>query len=263
MEIDNAEKTDTTNVSIKKSTLNKLIISVVVIVIISAFLLGYVLGNIIPFSTNILEPQKQNSDSKIAPTTIEQELPATKTPPSSKIPVYAKYVGLSSATINIIEFGDFQCPFCKRFFDQTEPEIKKQYIDTGKAKFSFIGISITGPDSLPLAASSWCANEQEKYYQYHNYIYTNQGDENSGWGTYEKIKILAKNIPDLDMERFNTCLDSKKYEPRVAELTQLSSNIGVTGTPTTFIGNSENGYTKITGAQPYDVFKNVIDKYMQ
>lgn len=259
---DDIEKTDTANVSIKKSTFNKLIIGVVAITIITAFFGGYVFGNIVPFSTNILEPQKQNSDSKIVPTTIK-EPPTTKTPPSSEIPVYAKYEGESSATVNIIEFGDFQCPFCKRFFDQTEPEIKKQYIDTGKAKFSFIGISITGPDSLPLAASSWCANEQEKYYQYHNYIYANQGDENSGWGTYEKIKILAKNIPDLDMAQFNTCLDSKKYEPRVAELTQLSSNIGVTGTPTAFIGNSENGYTKITGAQPYEVFKNVIDKYMQ
>ena len=262
MDIDDIEKTSDTNVIIKKSTFNKLIIGGVAIAIISAFFGGYVLGNIMPFSTTILESQKQNSDGTITPT-IEQEYPTAKTPPTSEIPVYAKYVGADSATINIIEFGDFQCPFCKRFFDQTEPEIKKEYIDTGKARFSFIGISITGPDSLPLAAGSWCANEQEKYYQYHNYIYTNQGEENSGWGTYEKIKILAKNIPDLDMEQFNTCLDSKKYEPRVTELTQLSTNIGVTGTPTTFIGNSENGYTKITGAQPYEVFKNTLDKYMQ
>ena len=261
MDIDDIEKTTNTNVIIKKSTFNKLIIGGVAIAIISAFFGGYVLGNIIPFSTNILESQKQNSDGIIVPTIVEQTSPIAKTPPTSEIPVYAKYVGASSATINIIEFGDFQCPFCKRFFDQTEPEIKKAYIDTGKAKFSFIGISITGPDSLPLAASSWCANEQEKYYQYHNFIYTNQGEENSGWGTYEKIKILAKNIPDLDMESFNTCLDSKKYEPRVNELTQLSANIGVTGTPTTFVGNSENGYTKITGAQPYDIFKNTLDKY--
>lgn len=258
---DNIETTNT-NVIIKKSTFNKLIIGVVVVAITSAFFGGYMLGNIMPFSTNILEPQKQNSENKVSPI-VKQESSIVKTPSTSEIPAYAKYVGASSASINIIEFGDFQCPFCKRFFDQTEPEIKKEYIDTGKAKFSFIGISITGPDSLPLAAGSWCANEQEKYYQYHNYIYTNQGDENSGWGTYEKIKILAKNIPDLDIELFNTCLDSKKYEPRVNELTQLSVNIGVTGTPTTFIGNSENGYTKITGAHPYEVFKNTIDKYKQ
>ncbi len=256
------EKTTDTNVIIKKSTFNKLIISIVAIAIISAFFGGYVLGNIMPFSTNMLESQKQNSESKI-PTIIKQEPTIAKTSPTSEIPVYAKYMGAPSATINIIEFGDFQCPFCKRLFDQTEPEIKKEYVDTGKAKFSFIGISITGPDSLPLAASSWCANEQEKYYQYHNFIYVNQGSENSGWGTYEKIKILAKNIPDLDMEQFNICLDSKKYEPRVTELTQLSTNIGVTGTPTTFIGNSEKGYTKITGAQPYEVFQNTLDKYIQ
>ena len=260
---DDIKKTDTTNVVIKKSTFNKLIIGIVAIAIISAFLGGYVLGNIIPFSKNILEPQKQNSEDITVPTIIEQEPPTAKTSSASEIPVYAKYMGTSSAPINIIEFGDFQCPFCKRFFDQTEPEIKKEYIDTGKARFSFLGISITGPDSLPLAAGSWCANEQEKYYQYHDYIYANQGSENSGWGTYEKIKILAKNIPDLDMESFNTCLDSKKYEPRVTELTQLSANIGVTGTPTAFIGNSENGYTKITGAQPYEVFKNALDKYIQ
>lgn len=116
-----------------------------------------------------------------------------------------------------------------------------------------------GDDSVTLGQGSWCADEQGKYYEYHDYMYSNQGQENSGWGTPDKVKNLVENIQGLDVEKFSQCLDSKKYESRNQQLTKFSGQLGLTGTPTMFIGNSEMGYTKITGAQPYSVFKQVID----
>jgi protein-disulfide isomerase len=179
------------------------------------------------------------------------------------IPEFAKYRGSDNAKINLVEFGDYQCPFCKRFFDQTEPQIMQEYVDSGKTKFYFLDVSIVGEDSLVLAQGSWCADEQGRYWEYHDYMYANQGEENSGWGTPEKVKFMARNIPGLDADKFSQCLDSKKYELRSKQLTAFAQQIGLTGTPTMFVGTPGNGYIKITGAQPYEVFKKVIDAHLQ
>lgn len=179
------------------------------------------------------------------------------------VPRFAKYRGSENAQITLVEFGDYQCPFCKRFFDQTEPQIMQEYVDSGKAKFYFLDVSIVGEDSLVLGQGSWCADEQGKYWEYHDYMYTNQGEENSGWGTPEKVKFMVRSIAGLDTDKFSQCLDSKKYELRSKQLTGFSQQIGLTGTPTMFVGTPESGYTKITGAQPYEVFKKVIDAYLE
>ncbi|MFY9300167.1 MAG: DsbA family protein [Candidatus Nitrosotenuis sp.] len=75
--------------------------------------------------------------------------------------------------------------------------------------------------------------------------------------------MLARNISGLDSEKFNSCLDSKKYESQSQQLTNFANQIGLTGTPTMFVGDSERSYTKITGAQPYEAFKQVIDAYLK
>ena len=93
-------------------------------------------------------------------------------------------------------------------------------------------------------------------------MYSNQGEENSGWATPDKVKDLVRNIPGLDVEKFSECLDSKKYESRSQQLTKFSSQLGLTGTPTMFVGNSENGYIMITGAQPYAAFQQVLDQLL-
>ena len=268
MGLDDIEKTNTANVIIKKSTFNKLIIGIVTIAIISAFLGGYVLGSETDMSSDILIKDSKNVLNQIPTNQLQSQSDpnqASKKIQGSinfEVPNFVRFIGDEAAPVSIVEFGDYQCPFCKRFFDQTEPEIKKEYIDTGKVKFYFLDFVVNGVDSLTLAEGAWCAEEQGKYYQYHDYVYSNQGKEYSGWGTPENVKIFAKDL-GLDVEEFSLCLDSKKYESRVQQLTALATNLGSTGTPTAFIGNLENGYTKITGAQPYDVFKNVIDKYTQ
>ena len=231
-----------------------------IIVGVVLFSLGYFVGNTLPV-TNV-DTQSQSKDKATIQQTdsSEQKLAGSV---NFNIPPFAKFRGSDSAKINLVEFGDYQCPFCKRFFDQTEPSLASEYIDTEKTKFYFLDVSIVGDDSLTLGQASWCADEQGKYYEYHDYIYSNQGQENSGWGTPDKVKNLVKGIPGLDIEKFSECLDSKKYESRSQQLTKFASQIGLTGTPTVFVGNPEIGYTKITGAQPYSSFKQVIDTYLQ
>jgi protein-disulfide isomerase len=241
------------SVTIKKSTLNRLIIGVIVAAVVSAFLGGYVLGTEpAPSSETIIKNSKDTGDQsskKIAGSV------------NFNIPPFTGFLGDESAPISIVEFGDYQCPFCKRFFNQTEPQLMQEYVMSGKAKFYFLDFVIVGPDSLTLAEGAWCAEEQGKYYQYHDYVYSNQGDENSGWGTPEKVKSFARDL-GLDVEEFSLCLDSKKYEPRVQQLTAMAQSLGSTGTPTTFIGNEELGFTLISGAQPYAAFQQVLDQLL-
>lgn len=242
------------SVSITKTTI---IFGVVLLV------LGYFIGNTLPIMSN---NAKQPNVGVITSTVGQGGASSTAKFAGSvsfDVPSIAKFRGSESARLNLVEFGDYQCPFCEKFFKETEPIIAKEYIDTGKVKFYFLDVSIVGPDSIILAQASWCANDQDKYYEYHDYVYANQGQENSGWGTPDKVKIMVKNIPGLDSEKFNSCLDSKKYESRSQQLTQFANQIGLTGTPTMFVGNPQLGYTKITGAQPYSVFKQVIDKYLE
>lgn len=181
---------------------------------------------------------------------------------SISIPSYVPFTGSDSAKVNVIEFGDYQCPFCERFFKEAEKQIREDYVTPGKAKFYFMDFSFLGPDSETLAQGAWCANEQNKYYEYHNYVYSNQGQEQSGWGTPDKVKALVANIPGINSVAFGSCLDSGKYQSRVEELTTLGKNSGVRGTPTTFIGNDLEGYTPIVGAQPYSTVKPVIEGYL-
>ena len=241
------------SISIKKSTYNKLIAGLIVAIAIAAFLAGFGFGS----ETG----QSSETIIKNSKDTPDQSPPKIAGSVNFDIPPFAKFIGDESAPISIVEFGDYQCPFCKRFFDQTEPQLMQEYVMSGKAKFYFLDFVIVGADSLTLAEGAWCAEEQGKYYQYHDYVYSNQGEENSGWGTPEKVKSFARDL-GLDVEEFSLCLDSKKYEVRVQQLTSLAQNLGSTGTPVTFIGNEELGFTQITGAQPYAAFQQVLDQLL-
>ncbi|MBI1828636.1 MAG: DsbA family protein [Thaumarchaeota archaeon] len=216
--------------------------------------IGYFIGGTFP-------PSSFTGAAKESNVVIQQQ-PTQQQMIKFPIPSFTPSRGSDSAQLNIVEFGDYQCPFCEKFFQETEPQIMQNYVNTGKVKFYFEGVQFVGPDSLTLGQGSWCADEQGKYYEYHDQIYSNQGRENSGWGTLDKVKTLAAGITGLDTQKFNTCLDSKKYESRVQQLTLFAQNVGVTGTPTNFIGNDQKGYIPIVGAQPYDVFKQVIDKQL-
>jgi len=214
----------------------------------------------------LTKPQTKSNVGQIIDTVGEPDMPSGQKSPSSlnfDIPQFAKFEGSGDTKLNLVEFGDYQCPFCKKFFDETEPQIIVEYVHSGKAKYYFLDVSILGPDSRTLSQGSWCADEQDKYYEYHDYVYANQGQENSGWGTPDRVKSMAKNISGLDSEKFNACLDSKKYESRSQLLTEFAYSIGLTGTPTMYVGNSESGYTKITGALPYKSFKQTIEAYLK
>ena len=165
--------------------------------------------------------------------------------------------GDPNAPVTILEWGDYQCTFCFRFHESSLNIIQQEYIETGMAKMVFKDFPLNGPDSLLAAEAAYCAEDQEKYWEYHNQLYTNWAGERTGWITRESLNQFAKDS-SLNIEKFNSCLDEQKYRQRVLDLERFGKEIGIDATPSFLIFNDEK-IIKIRGNQPIDVFRKVID----
>ena len=167
-------------------------------------------------------------------------------------------LGDPSAPITIVEFGDYQCHQCYNWFHNTKPAITKEYIETGKANLVFVDLAFLGRDSPKAAQASYCAEDQGMYWEFHNMLYNSQESQiDNGWANSERLKAFAFSL-GIDLELFESCLDSGKYSKRVSFNTQQAREHGVRGTPGFFIVSSE-GQQQISGAQPFTVFKQILD----
>lgn len=165
----------------------------------------------------------------------------------------APILGNPEAKVTVVEFADFQCPFCGKLFKEIVPELKQKYISTGKVKFVYMSFAFLGPESQFSAQASKCAQDQGKFWEYHDYLYNNQQGENQGAFSIENLKKFAVKL-GLNSTLFNQCLDSKKYEKYITEETELGRKFGVRGTPATFVNDFF-----ISGAQQVSVFTSQID----
>lgn len=165
-------------------------------------------------------------------------------------------IGDANAKVTMVEFVDYQCPSCRSFWRETEPRLKKEYIDTGKVRLVFKDFPVVQlhPDAMLAAMAARCANDLGKYWQFHNEIFHRQqfGDEVVRF-TMKDLKKWGGAI-GLDVDSFNSCLDSSRHRDEVAKDQSEGATVGVQGTPTFLI----NGHA-IVGAQPYLVFKKVLD----
>lgn len=168
-------------------------------------------------------------------------------------------LGDPNAPVTIVEFGDYQCHQCYNWFHNTKPSITRDYIDTGKVNLVFVDMAFLGRDSSPAAQATYCAEDQGKYWEYHDMLYNAQEDKiDGGWANSERLKAFAFSM-GLDMELFESCLDSGKYSKRVQYNTQQARDHDVRGTPGFFIVASD-GQLQIAGAQPLSVFKQILDQ---
>jgi len=166
-------------------------------------------------------------------------------------------LGNPSAPITIVEFGDYQCERCYAWFHETKPAITRDYIETGKPNLVFVDLAFLGRDSIPASMATYCAEDQGMYWEYHDLLYNSQESVDNGWANSERLKAFAFSL-DLDMELFESCLDSGKYSKCVQYNIQQARENGVKGTPGFFIVGP-NGQQQIGGAQPFSVFKQIMD----
>jgi len=167
-------------------------------------------------------------------------------------------MGNPNAPITILEWGDYQCTFCYKFHQNTLNKIEADFIQTGKVKLVFKDFPLNGPDSLLAAEASFCAQDQEKYWQYHDQLYKNWGGERTGWITRESLDNFASTV-NLNLEDFNKCLDEQKYQNKVKTMHEFGKEIGIDATPSFLVFNDEK-IIKIRGNQPLEVFLKTFDE---
>ncbi len=162
-------------------------------------------------------------------------------------------MGNSSAKVTVVEFADFQCPYCQNWFAVVEPQLVKDYVDTGKVKFVFRNFPFIGQDSVWAAEAAYCALDQNQFWQYHDYLYNHQGQENSGAFSKANLESFAAKM-GLNTTQFDSCLESDKYASKVQGDYNAGKNAGVTSTPSFFV----NGKI-IVGNQPYSQLQSMIN----
>jgi protein-disulfide isomerase len=161
-------------------------------------------------------------------------------------------MGDPNAPITILEWGDYQCTFCYKFHQNTLDIIYEEYIKTDKVKLVFKDFPLNGSDSFLAAEAAYCADDQEKYWEYHDELYNNWGGERTGWITRESLDKFAQTV-NLDLDKFNKCLDEKKYQNKVITLHEFGKEVGIDATPSFLVFN-DNKIIKIRGNQPLEVF---------
>jgi protein-disulfide isomerase len=158
-------------------------------------------------------------------------------------------LGPQDAEIVLVEFSDYQCPFCKRWYDEVYQQLLAAY--PGKIRLVYRNLPLTSlhPDAMSAAVASLCAEEQSSFWQFHDKLFSDE----YGFGRSAYSRYAAD--LELDTAAFDACLDSGQFDDFIQQDMDFSLNMGVRSTPTFFV----NGLA-IVGAQPLDVFKQVIDQ---
>lgn len=177
--------------------------------------------------------------------------------------------GNKDAKVAIVEFSDFECPYCHRYFQQTYPKIMKDYVDTGKVIYVFrdLPLSFHDPAATTEALAAECVHHalgDEAYFKYHDKIFSNS-KANGGGVEDGALKKWAEEL-GMSGSDFDKCLSDKKYQDEINKDSSDANAVGISGTPSFVIGviDDKGNVTgeKLVGAQPYSVFKTTIDKYL-
>jgi len=178
---------------------------------------------------------------------------ATAPAPPAGLKAQRASLGLGTAPVVIQEYGDFQCPSCGAFFRSIEPQIRAEYIDTGKVRLEWHDFAWIGNESRDAANAARCAGDQGKFWEYHDLLYQNQRGENSGGFSKDRLTGFGETL-GLDGATFNACVEGGFHAGAVqADFADVRSR-GFNGTPTFLIGTQ-----RIVGAQAFSVFKAAID----
>lgn len=180
------------------------------------------------------------------------QLAVAQPPPSPTISA-GKVWGNANAPVKVELFGDFQCPNCARA-DAMLRQLAARYIDSGKVQIIYRHFAFIGPESVAAAQAAECANDQNKFWEYANYVYAHQAGENVGAFSNNNLRSFAVQL-GLDTNAFNACLDSGKYASVVQKDLDEGRFRGIRATPTFFVDGK-----LLEGALPADQFGQLLDQ---
>jgi protein-disulfide isomerase len=242
--------------------------SLIIAILVAAVFIG---GSMIFLGTRISSGESSQAEIEAGIETYiaKQQAEAAKAQEEANQPKFVEgdfsdddpVLGDKNAPVTIVEWSDFECPFCGRFFKDTLPQIKKNYIDTGKVKLIYrdFPLPFHEPAATREAIAADCAREQggdKTFFAYHDMIFTNTKANGQGVET-DQLYDMAKQL-DLDENQFRECVESEKYKEEIAKDIADGRRAGINGTPGFLI----NGRL-VSGAQPYAVFEQIIGEALK
>ncbi len=212
------------------------------VLVVLAFAVGILLGYVIWGRDTAVVAQQPTGPVAEAP--VEEPQYTRYDIPTEGFPS----LGPADAPITIVEFSDFQCPYCRRFHEETYRALLDSY--PGQIRFVYRNLPLTSihPDAMPSAVASLCANDQDAYWDYHEKLFSSE------ILTRDTFVQYATDL-NLDIDEFTACLDSGKHDEFIQNDMDFAINLGVQSTPTFFI----NGLA-VVGAQPLSSFTQIIDQ---
>lgn len=216
--------------------------------------------NIQPAPAQPAQPQASAAPNAPAPNPTSGKVSTTDSP----------VLGDKNAKLTLVEFSDYECPFCKRHYDQVYSQIKKDYIDTGKVKLVYRNFPLSFHDPMATyeAKAALCARDQggdSAYFKIHDEMFKQTTSNGTGLSK-DKVKQIATDL-GLNGDNLSSCADSDKFKEKVAKDIADGTAGGVSGTPSFFVGKSDPSGTingqLIVGAQPYSAFQSAIDPLLK
>lgn len=169
----------------------------------------------------------------------------TATQPTTTIVAGSTYTNTSglnmgdpNAKVKVIEFADFQCPYCQYFEQTYEPTIISQYVDTGKVYFTISPMAFLGQESTDAALAAYCANDQNKFWEYRSVMFANLSGENAGSYAQSNLIAFAKSL-GLDVATFTQCLTSAAHQSDLDSASEFASTSGINSTPSFLVNGKE------------------------
>jgi protein-disulfide isomerase len=240
----------------------RLVASLVAAIAVAAFFGGYSIGDMNDPDTITRGDLDRLLDARDPPPPVQlREEPTLDPNPIIFVSVDDDPImGNPDAPLTIVEFSDFQCPFCARFHHETLPQIEQEYIQTGKVNFVYRDMPLgMHANAMPAHIAAECANVQDAFWEYHDILFNRQSEWNKLDSDSLESKLIAY-AQELDLDSsFTSCINSDSIEQEVMKDYNHATGYGATGTPTFFVGNDEDGYTKLSGSQSFSAFKSVID----
>jgi protein-disulfide isomerase len=221
-----------------------------VVMIPLAFVLGLSVGFLF-WGRNQPEPQAADPQGPVVVAQDGQAAVPTQQPfrrydvPIGDNPI----LGPADAPITIIEFSDYQCPYCRKWVVEAWPKIQAAYPGKIRLVYRDFPLYSIHPESEGAAIAAWCAGDQQKYWEFHDLLFSDQ----LPFGQDSYIKYAAQ--VNLDVDQFTKCITTQQFKTVVSDNYNYASNLGVNSTPTFFV----NGIPMV-GAQPFEAFKDLIDK---
>jgi protein-disulfide isomerase len=173
--------------------------------------------------------------------------------PTRTVAAQGRTLGPENARVTVEEYSDFQCPYCSRAARILDPKIEQDYVADGRVKLVFHPVALIGEESLSAAEAAECANEQGRFWDYHDKLFENQHGENQGAFSMDNLKRFAQEL-GLNTQTFDQCLDSGKYQDLIKAETKDAVDKGLHSTPTFIIGSQT-----FEGLGSYDEVKGVIE----